>query len=490
MLGNALGLVAATVVAALVAVAVALLVRRRRRRLRARLFLERHHPRVLSTPKTRKVLFIHPTTPLDGGAVFQAPRVFTPALTLPHLAALTPPHWETQLCYETSEPIPWETDAQIVALSCMGHSLWRARELALEFRRRGKHVALGGTMASLIPDFVQKDCDTLFVGDADRSWPRFLADFEAGQPHPRYEAEGPRELSDLPVPRYDLLLEKAAFGGIIPVQIARGCCNRCRFCTVHALSGGAYSPRPIEQILRDLRSVTDLGSRLFFFLDDNLAADPAFARELFRAVKPLGIRWASQSTLDLLGHEGLLDEAVASGCVTLCFGLETLSQPSLANVGKGFARTADYADQLRRIHAAGLMETAEFIIGLDHDTPQSLDALAEFIIANAIPVVRAYLLAPIPGTPVWQDFQRAGRLLSDDHSRIGGANVGFRPVHFTPEELLAAYWRLMDRLYSWPAILRRVLGRPQRSLLDTVMVLGANWGYRRHVRSRVVPGQC
>jgi radical SAM superfamily enzyme YgiQ (UPF0313 family) len=241
--------------------------------------------------------------------------------------------------------------------------------------------------------------------------------------------------------------------------------------------------------LRDVRSLRAFGRKFFFFLDDNLAADPEFARTLFQQVSPLGIRWASQSTLDILKAPELLPLAVRSGCITLCFGLESLTQKSLGNVGKGFLRASDYDAQLASIHQSGLMETAEFIIGLDHDTPEAIQELAEFIIERAIPLVRAYIFAPIPGTPVCQELREAGRLLERDYTRIGGSNVGFQPAHFTPAGLLAAYWQLMDRIYSWPAILRRVLLRPSRGVFDTLVALGANVVYRRQVKKRIVPGQ-
>lgn len=480
-------LVASAGLAAILALALPRLLAARRRRL-AHLFLERNHPAYLTTPKTHKVLFIHPTTYQPDGSLFKERLVNSPALTLPLLAALTPPSWEVELCYETSESIPWETTADVVALSNMGHSLWRAREIAREFRRRGKHTVIGGTMASLIPDFVAEASDTVFVGDAEETWPEFIRDFEAGAPKARYAEPHKHPVADLPVPRYDLLIEKATVGWMIPVQIARGCPYRCRFCTINALSQGRYTPRPVDQIVRDVRSVRELGFRFFFFLDDNIAGNLDFSRALFDAVTPLGIKWCSQSTLDILKESGLLERAVESGAVTLCFGLESITQKSLGNVAKGFYRVDQYDDQIAAIRAAGLLQSAEFIIGLDHDTPETIDRLADYIVDQGIPLVRCYIYAPIPGTVVWHDFKKQGRLLSLDYTSIGGSNVGFRPTHFTPEQLHESYWRLMERIYTWPAIFRRVFRRRGAGMVNALMVLVANIEYRRLVRRRTIPG--
>ncbi len=451
-------------------------------------FLARHYPDYLTTPKTHKVLFVHPTTRQEDGTLYKEKRVNSPALTLPLLAALTPPNWDVEICYETCEEVPFDTDADLVAMTNMGHSLWRARELAREFRNRGRHVVIGGTMSSLIPDWVQDHCDTLFVGDAEEVWPQFISDFEARKPRSRYEELSKHPVGNMPLPRYDLLLGKPHVGPLIPVQIARGCPYRCRFCTINALSQGAYTPRPVDQIVRDVRSVQELGCNNFFFLDDNIAGDRAFSRELFRAIEPLGVRWVSQSTLDILKEENLLREAVQSGCITLCFGLESLEQKSLRKVAKGFYKASEYISQISAIRETGLMQSAEFIIGLDHDTPETIDALADFIVDQGIPIVRCYIYAPIPGTPVWSDFKSSGRLLSEDYTRIGGASVGFQPVHFTPEELLASYWTLMDRVYSWRGIWRRVYGRRNQGWINPMLAFVANLQYRRLVKRRTIPG--
>jgi len=49
-----------------------------------------------------------------------------------------------------------------------------------EFRRRGQLVAIGGPYTSLSPATVRPHADILFIGEAEKTWPEFLADFRAG----------------------------------------------------------------------------------------------------------------------------------------------------------------------------------------------------------------------------------------------------------------------------------------------------------------------
>ena len=74
--------------------------------------------------------------------------------------------------------------------------------------------------------------------------------------------------------------------------------------------------------------------RTFGFTDDNIVGDTAYARELFRALIPLKIKWASQMCLDIAKDEELLDLAVRSGCFAAFVGLESVSEETLRGIQK------------------------------------------------------------------------------------------------------------------------------------------------------------
>src|SRR5262245_66615060 len=68
------------------------------------------------------------------------------------VAACTPKSFEVQIVDEYVQDIPWDTDADLVALSAKTSCAVRAYEAAAEFRKRGKKVVLGGIHASLRPE--------------------------------------------------------------------------------------------------------------------------------------------------------------------------------------------------------------------------------------------------------------------------------------------------------------------------------------------------
>ena len=131
-------------------------------------------------------------------------------LALPLLAALTPDDWETELIYEVIEDVPFDTDADLIGVSTMGHGVIRSIDIAKEYRRRGKTVILGGYMASIMPGEAVKYCDSLIIGDAELVWQQMLSDFENGKLKKTYEKLRPtaKKHVEEAVPGIARLIEK------------------------------------------------------------------------------------------------------------------------------------------------------------------------------------------------------------------------------------------------------------------------------------------
>jgi radical SAM superfamily enzyme YgiQ (UPF0313 family) len=444
-------LIIATAIFLLCIVSIAILRRRRLRRVHS--FRERF---VATAPAARrKVLIISTTLVRDNGTLLKQGRLWLPALNVALLAALTPPDWEAEIVYETIEDIPWDTDADLIALSCMGVGLWRGLQVARAFRERGKTVVIGGPMASIAPEQVMEHCNAVCVGDAEQLWETILRDFERGSLKQLYsdkprlaclEAGGKliHSLTGVPTPRYDLIVSKKV-GYWLPVLIGRGCPNHCEFCSIHAYYDGRYLRRPIADVVRDVEAVKSLGVSRILLIDDNIGSDPAYALKLCRALKPLRIIWMGQCALTVTRHPELLKAMVESGCQTLSVGLESVNQESLEKAGKGFMRAEEYNHMLGILSSSGIDISSEMILGMDGDGPDTFARTAELILHNRIRVPRFYILTPIPGTVLHERMEREGRILDADYSHYTAARAVFTPRQMTPEHLETEYWRLYEQ---------------------------------------------
>ena len=436
-----------------------------------------------------RVLLVSPTALDSRGRPIKQRRVHLPALTLPMLAAVTPPGTHLRLCCETAEEIPFDEPWDLVGLTGMGSGIVRAWQIADEFKQRGRTVVIGGIAATLgDPAWSLAHADSVVLGEAEELWPEVLRDAAAGRLQSVYRMRREPPVDQLPVPRYDLL-NPVVYGRWRPVQATRGCPFTCTFCSITAFFHQRYRKRPVDPVVRDVREAKRWGTRYIAFIDDNIGVDWDYCARLWEALIPERIIWMSQCSLHIADRPDMLELASRSGCRMLSFGIESTSADSLAGIDKAWNRPARYREAVRRIRAYGIDVSTEMMIGLDGDDRSVFQRTYDFVMDNAISVPRVHILTPIPGTPLFDQLKDEGRILNEGFDRYTGGHVVFRPTHLDAAELEAGYWKLYERLFSWPAIVQRVAPNPASlSGYMRALVVGVNLHYRRHVHHRISPG--
>lgn len=436
-----------------------------------------------------KILFIQPSQYRNrSGSLVKQDRLYLPGLVFPLLAAMTPKHWEIDTCMEVIEEVNFDSDADLVAIGAMGQSLFRGLDIAREFKVRGKTVIFGGYMASMIPETALDQADSVIIGDAEDAYLELLHDFEhLGKLKRRYE-KPVNDLKGLPLPRYELLTQKK-IGFMLPVQAGRGCPHQCSFCSIACLYRGVHLTRPIPEVIRDIKEVKRLGFKYFYLIDDNLSANPDYLSQLCDEIIPLNMQWATQCTLNLARHPELLKKVAQSGCRILSIGIESITQGGMDKTNKKWLRVDDHAELIRRIHDAGIMISAEMVIGTDSDTVQSIRDTFDFIMKNKIALVRYYVLTPVPGTDLYKELHEGGRLLHErwaEYNCVGCVHV---PEMISPEEVNKMYWWIFRRTLSFGSILRRTIlhRRVLKNPLLHTYALVVNFHYLNTLRKGDAP---
>lgn len=435
-----------------------------------------------------KLLLIQPTQyGSKTGIPCKQKQIYLPGLGLPLLSSYVPKHWNVEILIEVVDDIDFNSDCDIVGIGAMGHAVFRAIDIAKEFRKRGKKVFMGGYMVSILPDFVKEYCDSVVIGDGEISLPTLLNDFEKNELKPIYDNQL-ESLDNLLLPRYDLLLKKK-IGYMLPVQAGRGCPHTCSYCSINCIYKGRYMFRPIDEVMRDILHIKSLGFNRFFLIDDNIASNPSYLMELAKKIKPLKMTWASQCTLLIAKNEDLLRTVADSGCNILSLGIESISQSGLDSLNKSWVKVNETSSLLNKIQSYGIAPATEMIIGTDGDTQKSLIETAKFIIKNKIPAPKFYVLTPLPGTDFYKEMKEKNRLLHEDYTLYTATNCVFSPQNFTPIELEDSYIKLYKEVYTYKNIILRtiinkgVLKRP----FTYLFLFFSNLVYKRFINQGDAP---
>ncbi len=435
------------------------------------------------------ILLVAPTALNYTGNPIKQRKLYLPCLTLANLAALVPENAHVSLVFETIEEIPFDKHWDIVALTGMGSGIIRAWQIASEFRKKGITTVIGGIAASLAdPALSLLHSDAVVVGEAEELWPHLIKDFGGNKLQKIYKSDKMPPVKNIPLPRYDLM-NKMAFGKWLPVQATRGCPYTCNFCSVTSFFSNSYRKIPIENVIRDVRSAKKYGSRYIAFIDDNIAGDFNYCQDLFEALVPEKIIWMSQASINLAERPDLLKLAYKSGCRLLSFGIESLNRQSLKFINKEWHKPGEYDRAIHTIRSNGIDVSTEMILGIDGDDLAIFHKTYDFIMRNKISVSRIHILTPVPGTPLFNELDKMGRIVNYDYTCYTGGNVVFKPQDIDPVELKSRYWELYQKLYSWKSIFKRIL--PNKANLGMFMravTIGTNLHYRYHIKNKITPG--
>jgi radical SAM superfamily enzyme YgiQ (UPF0313 family) len=404
-----------------------------------------------------RILIVLPTTVYKDGQLLKSKQRWIMGLALPYMAALTPPWVKVELIDDRMDEINYEAGYDLVGISTTIATASRAYQIAGEFRGRGVAVVMGGFHATLLPEECLQHCDAVVEGEAEYVWPELLEDFKAGRMKQRYKADRFHDLRNLPLPKWDLLDRKKYFVPLLPLQTTRGCPFNCSFCEVPIFYGGHYRHRPIGEVIEDIKNIP---TKKVQIVDDNLTGNREYARELFKAMIPLKVRWSCLWTINTSRDEELLDLAVKAGVYHVNIGIESISQNSLNFMNKRQNKVKDYVDMLRKLERRNIFYSLNFMFGLDEDTEEIFDETLDFLRQVRAPLVFFNTVTPREGTPMRTRLVEEGRVFNPLADRHLGMECLFIPKNMSPVQVEEGVWSCFRKYYSLPGIFKRFFVPP------------------------------
>lgn len=207
-------------------------------------------------------------------------------------------------------------------------------------------------------------------------------------------------------------------------QTTRGCACRCSFCNIPYLrQGHNQRHRAVNLVVQDLlRLKNELGIEEVHFLDDNLTLYRKRAHELFTAMieARIDLPWIGSGGLNIYTtDEEILDLMWKAGCYRLNLAIESGDQEL---IDKKIRKPVKLERDIKRIEYAksvGFEIVGYFILGFPGETRQQLQKTLDLAGSGLFDYVTLSLATPLPGTPLWEEFQTTQGFRPEDYSIQG-----------------------------------------------------------------------
>ena len=377
-----------------------------------------------------KFYLIYPKWPkLTGQTEFHLP---------PHgpvvFAAALPDNVDIEFIDENLQKIDFDAPVDLVGISVMLTSqIQRGWEIADTFRANGTKVIFGGIATMLHAEETMAHADAVFVGEAEGRMASLLDDFKHNRLKKIYnfmDAQPPVEIIG-PARRDILDRDLYNYRGIQMVDLmhaSRGCRFNCYPCAVAYLGGRKFRPRPIDIVIEEMAGIDN--NRLFL-VDNSLAQNTEWEKELFRAMIPLKKNWCSHPIED--------DPEV----------LDLAAQAGAWYVYQAVFDTSDLIrDRIQRYHDHGIAVEGTILLGLDEHTEDSINRLIDFLLEIDLDLAEFTILTPFPHTRAFRDLEKQDRILTYDWRKYTADQVVYQPKQITPDRLQELFHHAWDSFYK------------------------------------------
>jgi anaerobic magnesium-protoporphyrin IX monomethyl ester cyclase len=343
-------------------------------------------------------------------------------------------------------------EANVLGLTAITKNAKQAFQIARKYKDANPNgtVIMGGYHVTALPEeALRAGVDIVVRGEGEKTIQEVMQHLENGEPLDKIKGiayldkDGtmiitpPRpimkkgELSDLPLPIYDLMVEK--YASYDPLITSTGCPERCDFCGVTIFFNGKYTTLYNEAVMRQLDHLYDLTvdrgkRRSAFIVDDNFTQNQIRTIRLLEEFEESGLfpqGSGIQARIEIANNPKLLKLLREAGVSTIYVGVESISDNTLEKAKKGATRE-DYEKGLRKMREAGFWVHGMFILGLDGDTKESIEKTGLWAMSN-VHSAQFFLPGPLPGTPMTTRMEAEKRIITKDWALYDGHQSLIRP---------------------------------------------------------------
>eukprot|EP00873_Tetraselmis_striata_P003829 jgi/Tetstr1/424093/TSEL_014704.t1 len=238
-------------------------------------------------------------------------------------------------------------------------------------------------------------------------------------------------------------------------NLARGCPFTCSFCSQWKFWRDYRVRDPLKVVdeIEQLVNEHDVG---FFILADeeptiNRRKFIQFCEELIRRDLPRRVQWGINTRVtDIMRDKELLPLYRRAGLVHVSLGTEAAAQLKLDQFNKE-TKVEENKEAIRLLREADIFVEAQFIVGLDNETPETLEETYKMARDWNPDLANWAMYTPWPFSPLYQDL--GDKVEVFDFSKYNFVTPIMKPEAMDRAELLDRVMNNYRRFYMKKALL-------------------------------------
>jgi anaerobic magnesium-protoporphyrin IX monomethyl ester cyclase len=230
-------------------------------------------------------------------------------------------------------------------------------------------------------------------------------------------------------------------------NFARGCPFTCSFCSQWKF-WRTYRTRSPKNFVDEIETLVKQHQVGFFILADE---EPTINRAKFIALcqelidRKLDIHWGINTRVtDILRDEDMLPFYRQAGLVHISLGTEASAQLQLERFRKE-TTIAQNKKAIQLIRAAGMVAEAQFIIGLENETPESIEDTYRWALDWNADMVNWNMYTPWPFSDLFADL--GDKVEVRDYAKYNFVTPIMKPDGMTRSEVLNCVMKNYKRFY-------------------------------------------
>jgi radical SAM superfamily enzyme YgiQ (UPF0313 family) len=218
----------------------------------------------------------------------------------------------------------------------------------------------------------------------------------------------------------------------------------------------------VDQVIEEIKFLKSVKNNPFIiFVDDNMFVNKSFSHNLLEKLTALEIRWQALTDVSVGEDREFLKMLYRAGCKELFIGFESVNSENIEEIDTSrwkSRRVEEYQSMVRNIQENGIRVLGAFILGFDKDREEDFQRIKDFIVENKI-LGQITILTPLPGTKLYEEFEKSGRLLKDKSWKYYNfLDCVIRHPRLSGDQLERTVAELLKVIYS-PEHYGRVLSR-------------------------------